>query len=61
VDAALDALPDDQRELLVLHFLERRTMTDLASDHGVSQPTISRRVAAALDSLGAQLRARTSS
>lgn len=42
VDEALDALPDDQRELLVLHFLERRTMTDLAWDYGVSQPTVSR-------------------
>ncbi len=58
VDEALAALPDDERELLVLHFLERQTMTQLAEAYDVSQPTISRRVAAALDCLRAQLRAR---
>jgi len=58
VDEALEALSDDQRELVVVHFLERRTLTELADDSGVSQPTMSRRMASALDALRAQLRAR---
>jgi RNA polymerase sigma factor (sigma-70 family) len=56
VDAALQEIPGPSRELVVQYFLERRTMTQMAAAHGMSQPTISRRVAEAVETLRARLR-----
>ena len=58
VDLALEELPDDLREVLVLHYLNGRSMTWIAAELRLSQPTISRRVAAALEQLRQKLRAR---
>ena len=56
VDEALEALPAATRELLIEHFLERRSMVQIGQKHGISQPTVSRRVAAALEDLRTLLR-----
>jgi RNA polymerase sigma factor (sigma-70 family) len=58
VDEALEELPDDQRELLVQHFLEQLSMREIAVLMRLSQPTVSRRIEAALDQLRQNLRAR---
>lgn len=58
VDLALEELPDDLREVLVLHYLNGRSMTWIGAELRLSQPTISRRVAAALEQLRQKLRAR---
>lgn len=57
VDEAMGQLPEASRELLVLHFLERKAMTRIAATHGVSQPTISRRIAEGVELLREKLRA----
>lgn len=56
VDQALAALPADARDLLVEHYLERRTMAQIGQRRGLSQPTVSRRVTAALEELRGLLR-----
>lgn len=58
VDESLEALPEPLREVLILHFLERRTTVQMARALGVSQPTVSRRIATALEQLRQNLRAR---
>ena len=58
VDEALEALPEDQRELLTRHFLQGRGTVQMAAEQGVSQPTISRRIAEALEGLRQNLRER---
>jgi RNA polymerase sigma factor (sigma-70 family) len=58
VDEALDELPEDVRELLILHYLKGQSTTEIATAKGVSQPTVSRHLSAALDSLRQKLRAR---
>ena len=58
VDEALEALPEDQRELLMRHFLQGRSTVQMAAAQGVSQPTISRRMAEALEGLRQNLRER---
>ena len=55
VDEAMEALPDSLREVLVLHFLERKSMTQIAAAKGLSQPTISRRIAEGLEELRRRL------
>ncbi|MGN6368235.1 MAG: RNA polymerase sigma factor [Phycisphaerae bacterium] len=44
VDKALEELPDELRAVLIGHFLERRTQTQLAAELGVSPATMSRRI-----------------
>jgi len=56
VDAALEALPAAERDLLVRHYLQRQSMGEIGRNYGVSQPTISRRINAALESLRDRLR-----
>lgn len=56
VDTALDQLPDEYRDILVQHFLERKSMTQIAAALGISQPTISRRVAEGLELVRKALR-----
>jgi RNA polymerase sigma factor (sigma-70 family) len=58
VDEALLELPDAQRTLIVEHFLRGRTQRDLAEEMGVSQPTIKRRIDAAIEDLRAKLEKR---
>jgi len=50
VDAALEALSEDERSVLVGHYLERQTTVEMSRRLGVSQPTVSRRSAGALES-----------
>ncbi len=58
VDEALEALPEDLREVLLQHFLQGRTTAQIAVAQGLSQPTISRRMNEALESLRQILRGR---
>jgi RNA polymerase sigma factor (sigma-70 family) len=58
IDEALESLPADARQLLIEHYLERQSMVRIGKRHGLSQPTVSRRVAAALDQLRNLLRAK---
>jgi RNA polymerase sigma factor (sigma-70 family) len=58
VDEALDGLDGATRELLVRHYLEGRSMTELADQTGVSRPTISRQLDAGLQRLRAELQRR---
>lgn len=58
VDEALDELPQEMRDLLVLHYLEHRSMGEIASMRGVSQPTVSRHTAQALEQLRQRLMAK---
>jgi len=58
VDEALNQLDDSQREVLMRHFFEGQTMTEIAAAQGVSQPTVSRRVEQALDALRGRLKAK---
>ncbi len=58
VDEALEDMPHELREVLVRHYLQRQSMTEIAEANGVSQSTISRRIAAGLELLREKLRAR---
>ncbi|MGA2658958.1 MAG: sigma-70 family RNA polymerase sigma factor, partial [Verrucomicrobiota bacterium] len=58
VDEALEELPENLREVLLLHFLQGRTTTQIAAAQGISQPTISRRMNEALELLRQILRER---
>jgi RNA polymerase sigma factor (sigma-70 family) len=58
VDEALEGLPETQREVLLLHFLQGRTTTQIAVAQGISQSTVSRRMNEALESLRQVLRER---
>jgi len=56
VDQALDALDAPSRDLLIEYFFKGRSLTDIAADKGISHPTVSRRVKAAINELRRQLR-----
>ena len=58
VDEALEKLPDNLKEVLLLHFMQGLSTIQIAAAHGVSQPTISRRLAQGLDLLRQNLRER---
>lgn len=58
LDEALDEVDDRTRELLVRHYLEGRSMTDLAEESGVSRPTISRQIDSGLARVRAHLQRR---
>ncbi len=55
IDAALDQLPEDAREILVRHFLYQQTLSDLAEEAGVSKATMTRRCRDALEKMRTQL------
>ena len=55
LDEALAALPDDQRELLMRHFLRGEPQAELADEAGMSAATMSRRMKAAVEALRDQL------
>jgi RNA polymerase sigma-B factor len=52
---AIDALSDQEREVLLLRFIAGRTQTEIAAIVGVSQMQVSRLVARGLARLRAQL------
>ena len=56
MDEALEALPAATRELPIEHYLDRRSMVQIGQKHGISQPTVSRRIASALEDLRTLLR-----
>jgi RNA polymerase sigma factor (sigma-70 family) len=55
VDAALMELPEDTRMLLVQHFLEGRSQTDIAKDCGTSVSTVSRHIRHGVEMLRVKL------
>ena len=58
VDEAMVELEEEARELLVKHFLEGRTMTDIAADGEISQATVSRRIESGVSELRKKLHSR---
>ena len=58
LDEALAVLADDQRELLVRHFLRGEPQADLAQEAGLSAATMSRRIKASIDALRQELMTR---
>jgi RNA polymerase sigma factor (sigma-70 family) len=57
LDTAIEALPPELREVVVLHYLQDVPQTMIASRLGVDQSTVSRRLRAALRKLRAHLQA----
>ncbi|MHC5060175.1 MAG: RNA polymerase sigma factor [Planctomycetota bacterium] len=58
IDKALDELDEELREILTQRFFQGRSMTDVASNIGMSQPTISRRIEAGVSQLHLTLQRR---
>ncbi|HEX3134998.1 MAG TPA: sigma-70 family RNA polymerase sigma factor, partial [Planctomycetota bacterium] len=58
LDQVLAELPPETREVLVGHYLQGANQADLATQLGVSQPTISRRLQAGLAAMKEKLAAR---
>lgn len=58
VDEALDELDEQSREILIQHFFEGRTTTDIANEKGISQPTVSRRIESGVAELRTRLHKR---
>lgn len=58
LDAALEQLPDEDRSLILRVFYQGDAQTAIAQDMGISQPTISRRINAAVANLRINLRQR---
>lgn len=56
VDEGLNALEPELREILVAHFLEGQSTRRIASQRGVSQATVSRRLSAGVAQLRRKLR-----
>lgn len=56
VDQALEAVDAASRELLIEHYFQGRTLSEIGADSGQSHPTVSRRVNAAVAQLQRQLR-----
>ena len=56
VDEAMNEIEPAQRDLLLRHFLQGETTVQMAAAEGVSQPTMSRHVEAALEQLRERLR-----
>lgn len=55
VDRALDEMPEEQRLLLIAHFLEGRTQQAIAAERGVSAATLSRQMKSAVELLREKL------
>jgi RNA polymerase sigma factor (sigma-70 family) len=55
LDEAMAVLPDDQRELLVRHFMRGEAQAQLADEAHVSAATMSRRIKSAIDALRQEL------
>ncbi|MCL4694226.1 MAG: sigma-70 family RNA polymerase sigma factor, partial [Candidatus Hydrogenedentes bacterium] len=51
VDEAIDSLPDELREVIVAHFIERRTQQAIAEELGVARRTVINRIQKGIDSV----------
>lgn len=60
LDEALEILPAESREILTLHYFERRSQAEIASLKGRSQPTVSRQLKQALELMRTELAQRGS-
>lgn len=58
VDEGLGELDEQTQEILIQHFFEGRSMTDIAAGKGISQPTVSRRIESGVADLREKLRKR---
>jgi len=58
VDEELTELDEQTRDVLIQRFFEGRTMSDIAADKGVSQPTVSRKIESGVSELRSRLRNR---
>jgi RNA polymerase sigma-70 factor (ECF subfamily) len=58
IDQALTDMPEEARLLLIRHFLESKSQSDLAEELNTSQPTVSRKIDSALELLRKGLRKR---
>ncbi|MEM9417932.1 MAG: sigma-70 family RNA polymerase sigma factor [Planctomycetota bacterium] len=56
IDEALMAVSEEHRQLVVEHFFQGRTQTELAREAGVSVTVMNRRVAAAVDAVRGRLK-----
>lgn len=56
IDQEMEKLSPEHREVLIQYFFENQTMTEIAEHTKVSQPTVSRMVAAAVEELRKRLR-----
>lgn len=55
LDEAISSLPDELREPVVRHYLQGQSQSEVAEALGVSQPSVSRRLQEAVESLRARL------
>ena len=58
IDEVLEELDDGTRDILVQHFFEGQTATDIAGKQGISQPTVSRMIESGVARLRDKLRSR---
>jgi RNA polymerase sigma factor (sigma-70 family) len=58
VDQEIDKLDDQVREVLILHFLQGKTASEVAEKCGISHQTVSRRLDSGITTLRQQLRSR---
>jgi hypothetical protein len=58
VDEAMDELDEETRLLLIGHFFNGRTMTEIAASGKLSQPTVSRRIESGIERLAEKLKDR---
>ena len=58
IDEELENLDEQTKEILILRFFQGQTMTDIAENIGVSQPTVSRWIEAGIELLRQKLKSR---
>ena len=58
IDEVLEELDDGTREIIMQHFFEGQTTTDIANKQGLSQPTVSRRIESGVAKLREKLQRR---
>jgi len=58
VDKELENIDEQTRQILIRHFLDGRTASEIANDMAISQPTVSRRIESGLAELRQRLRNR---
>jgi RNA polymerase sigma factor (sigma-70 family) len=58
VDEGLSELDEQTQAILIQHFFEGRSMSDIAAGEGISQPTVSRRIESGVAKLRERLRKR---
>ncbi|MGB2809237.1 MAG: sigma-70 family RNA polymerase sigma factor [Sedimentisphaerales bacterium] len=58
VDEGLSELDEQTQAILIEHFFEGRSMSDIAAGKGISQPTVSRRIESGVAKLRERLRKR---